>query len=141
MAQVAVMDFPLAATMSGQTRAILVTMPPSNYVEKARWVLQLAKIPFEELKYAPVLHRFATKPKGGSSVPLLYWPTTKQSLTDSSAILDLCAQSLPSLYPTTETKELERYYDESLAPHARRTGDWALISSNGGYQGSSLVSM
>lgn len=108
--------------MSGETRAILVSIPPSNYVEKARWALQLASIPFEEHKYAPVQHRLATKPKGGLSVPLLYWPATKESLVDSSDILDLCARSLPSLYPTKETKQLEHFYDEELGPHARRTG-------------------
>lgn len=101
---------------------MLVSVPASNFCEKARWALQLARIPFREREYAPVLHLFGTIPTGGRSVPVLYWPESKRALTDSSDILDLCAQSLPTLYPTKETKELELFYDRSLGPHSRRTG-------------------
>lgn len=104
--------------------ALLISIPASNYVEKARWALQLAKLPFEEDKFIPVVHAFNTRPKGGDIVPLLYFPSLKKVLTDSSDILDLCAQVLPSLYPTEETKALELYYDKELGSHARKCGEW-----------------
>ncbi|RHY13568.1 hypothetical protein DYB25_011766 [Aphanomyces astaci] len=99
---------------------ILVSIPASNYVQKARWGLRLAKIDFTEEMHAPAFHRFSTRPKGGSSVPLLYCPETKLSLTDSDPILSFCGQHVPSLYPHEHVKALELKYDTDFGPHARR---------------------
>ncbi|GLD93631.1 hypothetical protein PINS_up002223 [Pythium insidiosum] len=108
---------------------VLVSIPPSNFVEKARWALQHAGIPFTEERHAPIFHRFATKPKGGQTVPLLHFPESKQSLTDSSDILDFCATKDPSLYPSDETKQLEKYYDTTLGVHTRRAAYFFLFFS------------
>lgn len=101
----------------------MISIPASNYVEKARWALQLAKVPFEEDKFLPVVHAFNTRPKGSDTVPLLYFPSSKKALTDSTDILDFFAQELPSLYPNEEAKALELYYKE-LGPHVRKCGEW-----------------
>jgi len=103
--------------------ATLVSIPASNYVEKARWALQLTGIAFREEKWAPVFAYFSTKPKGGASVPLLVLPLSKSAvLTNSSDILDFCAQTKPDLYPNEDTKKLELYYDTELGPHTRCCG-------------------
>ncbi|DAZ97902.1 TPA: hypothetical protein N0F65_012165 [Lagenidium giganteum] len=104
--------------MKAMPPALLVSIPASNYVEKARWALQLAEIPFEEEKHIALLAYRSTMPKGGKSVPLL--KTSSFVLTDSSDILQYCAQKLPSLYPNDEAKKLELYYDTELGPHLRR---------------------
>ncbi|DBA04899.1 TPA: hypothetical protein N0F65_006901 [Lagenidium giganteum] len=100
--------------------AVLVSIPVSNYVEKARWALQLAQLPFTEEKHVPIGHYLSTKPKQGRSVPLLYFPSTKRALTDSADILGHCAESLSSLYPNEEVTELELFYDQKLGTHVRR---------------------
>ncbi|KAF1328871.1 hypothetical protein FI667_g6473, partial [Globisporangium splendens] len=100
--------------------ATLVTIPASNYAEKARWALQLAGIPFAEAKYAPLLAYMATMPRGGKSVPLLVVPAENLVLKDSADILDYCATKRPELYPSPHTKELELMFDQELGPHARR---------------------
>jgi glutathione S-transferase len=103
--------------------ATLVSIPASNYVEKARWALQFAGVAFREEKWAPLFVYLSTKPKGGRSVPLLVLPSPSGAvLTDSSDILDYCAQKRPDLYPNEDTKRLELYYDTELGPHARRCG-------------------
>ncbi|KAJ0400751.1 hypothetical protein P43SY_005472 [Pythium insidiosum] len=106
---------------------VLVSIAPSNYVEKARWAMQSAGVAFKEERHAPIFHRFATKPKGGQTVPLLHFPDSKQSLTDSSDILDFCASKNPALYPSEEAKKLERYYDSTLGVHARRAAYFFLF--------------
>lgn len=103
--------------------ATLVSIPASNYVEKARWALQLAGVAFHEEKWAPLFVYLSTKPKGGRSVPVLALSSPKGAvLTDSSDILTYCAQKKPDLYPNEDTKQLELYYDTELGPHARRCG-------------------
>ncbi|DAZ98905.1 TPA: LOW QUALITY PROTEIN: hypothetical protein N0F65_001344 [Lagenidium giganteum] len=107
-------------TRRSMSKPILVSLPPSGYVEKARWALQLAKIEFIEERHVPVFHRRSTKPKGGQSVPLLYFPEQRTALTDSTDIVALAAKTLPSLYPSDEAKQLESHFDNDLGPHARR---------------------
>lgn len=106
--------------------ATFVTIPASNYVEKARWALQLAGVAFTEHKYAPLFAYMSTMPNGGKSVPLLVLPGDGGEkdvvLKDSSDILDYCATRLPELYPTLKAKELELFYDKELGPHTRRCG-------------------
>ncbi|ETW02653.1 hypothetical protein H310_06113 [Aphanomyces invadans] len=102
-------------------RHVLVTIPASNYCEKARWGLRVAKIDFVEEMHAPLFHYMSTKPKGGKSVPLLVTsPST--CLKDSDAILTLCGTALPSLYPHPGVKEKELWFDNQFGPAARRFG-------------------
>lgn len=114
------------AHQASKMAATFVTIPASNYVEKARWALQLAGVAFSERKYAPLFAYLSTMPNGGKSVPLLVVPGKDGEksvvLKDSSDILDYCATELSDLYPTLKTKELELYYDKVLGPHARRCG-------------------
>lgn len=125
---------PTKTTTAADEMATLVTIPVSNFVEKARWALQLAGVTHTERKYAPVFAYVSTMPNGGKSVPLLVLPAPPLSdgihatatkptvLTDSSDILDYCATKLPSLYPTPETKALELKFDKELGPFARCIG-------------------
>jgi hypothetical protein len=102
--------------------ATFVTIPASNYCEKARWALQFANVPFKEEKHAPLLAYTSTMPKGGKSVPLLQFANSKLTLTDSSDILDYCAKHKPSLYSNEKVKEFELRCDEEFGTHARRVG-------------------
>ncbi|WP_175848108.1 glutathione S-transferase family protein [Burkholderia arboris] len=107
--------------------AVLITMPHSHYSEKARWALDRLAQPYREQPHAPLLHRLATLPNGGSSVPLLLHRGAR--FTDSTDILvhiDLL-QGGDCLYPRDtalrqEVEALETQFDEVLGPHARR---WA----------------
>ncbi|OQR94846.1 hypothetical protein ACHHYP_00905 [Achlya hypogyna] len=107
---------------------VLVTIPASNYCEKARWGLRLAKIDFTEEKHAPLFHYAGTVPKGGKSVPFLVLPDGKGVLPDSDEILSYCGKALPSLYPNDQVKAKELYYDNKFGPHARRYAYHMLFS-------------
>ncbi len=125
--------------------ARLVTIPASNFCEKARWGLRLAKIDFVEEIHAPLFHYFSTIPKEGRTVPLLCdlhqdaraedtTEATSITLKNSDDILTHCGTLLPSLYEPLgrdnddddgiakkkRVKELELYFDNSFGPHARR---------------------
>ncbi|RHY14273.1 hypothetical protein DYB38_007987 [Aphanomyces astaci] len=108
-------------------RSVLVTIPASNYCEKARWGLRLAKIDFVEEMHAPLFHYLSTKPKGGRSVPLLV-TSESTTLKDSNAILSLCGTALPSLYPHPVVKEKELHFDNHFGPAARRFGYGLMFS-------------
>ncbi|WP_322085094.1 glutathione S-transferase family protein [Burkholderia sp. BCC1999] len=107
--------------------AVLITMPHSHYSEKARWALDRLDLAYQEQPHAPLLHRLATIPNGGSSVPLLLDRGAR--FTDSTDILvhiDLLRGG-DCLYPRDvdlrpEVEALETQFDEVLGPHARR---WA----------------
>ncbi|KAF0694197.1 Aste57867_14901 [Aphanomyces stellatus] len=101
---------------------VLVTIPASNYCEKARWGLRLAKLDFVEEMHAPIFHYMSTKPKGGKSVPLLVCGGN-MVLKNSDAILSYCGEALPSLYPDgRRVKEKELELDTQFGPAARRFG-------------------
>jgi len=113
--------------------AVLITMPHSHYSEKARWALDRLSLPYQEKAHAPLLHRLATIPNGGSSVPVLVHGGAH--FTDSRDILvhtDLvCGGDL--LYPRDaglrqEVEALETQFDEELGPHARRWAYAQLLS-------------
>ncbi|KAF1776825.1 hypothetical protein JG687_00002629 [Phytophthora cactorum] len=111
----------LSSLASQEPKATLVTIPASNYAEKARWALRLAEIPFFEEKWAPLFAYLSTMPKGGRSVPLLVLPRTpKVILTDSADIVGFCAENHPELYPNEKAKDQEKFFDTKLGPHARR---------------------
>ncbi len=104
----------------------LVTIPFSHFCEKARWALDLARIPYREKPYVPGLHMLGTKVRGrGRSVPVLITP--EGCFTDSTDILrfvDRERRSGPQLYPTAmagsqSAAEIEDWLDEELGPAVR----------------------
>ncbi|RLN55530.1 hypothetical protein BBJ28_00002773 [Nothophytophthora sp. Chile5] len=116
-----------AAHAAHAAPVVLVTIPASNYVEKARWALRFAGVPFIEEKWAPLFVYLSTMPKGGKSVPLLVLPSpSKVALTDSTDIMAFCARTMPELYANEDAKRLETLYDSKLGPHARRCGTTSL---------------
>jgi len=108
-------------------RAVLITMPHSHYVEKARWALDWLSLPYSEEPHIPPLHRLATARHGGRSVPVLVHGARR--FVDSTHILvhadSVCGGD--RLYPQDpaqrrEVEALEERFDEVLGPHTRR---WA----------------
>ena len=112
---------------SSGNRAVLITMPHSHYAEKARWALDRLSLPYTEEAHVPLLHRLATRRRGGRSVPVLVHGPRR--CIDSTDIL-LYADSVcggDRLYPReagqrAEVEALEERFDEVLGPHTRR---WA----------------
>ena len=112
----------------------LITIPFSHYNERARWGLELCRVPYREEAYLPGMHilpvAWATKLGGRAdrvssplSTPLLV-TSDGDVVQDSGAILRFAdarrADGTPTLFSSTEAEELsERYHDE-LGPHARR---------------------
>ena len=110
--------------MSG---ACLVTISVSHYCEKARWALERAGVPFEEVRHPPVLHiAHAWRAGGRRTVPVLIDEAGR--FNDSSAILAHLDEGLPEerrLYPSdpelrAEVERWEERCDEVLGPHVRR---------------------
>ncbi|CAK4082618.1 unnamed protein product [Aphanomyces euteiches] len=115
-----------------RSKLVLVTIPASNYCEKARWGLRLAKIDFTEEMHASLFAYMSTKTKGGKSVPLLFGGKANPDfcLKSSDDILTYCGKSLPSLYPNDRVKEMELQMDNKFGPAARRFG-YSLLFSMG----------
>lgn len=110
----------------------LVTIAFSHYCEKARWALDIAKIPYREDKHLPLFHLAFTRPRGGRSTPLLAL-TDGTVLKDSTDILDWIDAQHP-LWPTAtearaEARAIESQLDERFGPHARRVGYWHLLGA------------
>ncbi|OQS00060.1 hypothetical protein THRCLA_06266 [Thraustotheca clavata] len=116
--------------MGKRLQHVLVTIPASNYCEKARWGLNLAKIDFFEEKHAPLFTYASVVPKGGKSVPFLILPD-ESVLKNSDEILTYCGKTLPSLYPNESVKAKEVYYDDKFGPNARRYAYHTLFSMGG----------
>ncbi|OQS00070.1 glutathione S-transferase [Thraustotheca clavata] len=108
--------------------ALLVTIPASNYCEKARWALTLAKISFREEQHAPMFHMMSTIPKRGRSVPLIKTPDA--TFKSSDEIMAWCAKTLPSLHSPSNAIEKELYFDNEFGPHARRYSYFMVFSLN-----------
>ena len=107
--------------------AVLITMPHSHYAEKARWALDYLALPYVERPQLPLFHRFATRPHGGTSVPVLVHGG--RTCTDSSAILLWADEAAGGgvLFPRDEAVRsdvlmLEEQFDKVLGPHTRRWG-------------------
>lgn len=104
----------------------LISIRQSHYVEKARWALDLAGVPYEETAHLPIMHLLYTLPRGGRTVPMLI--EGLGSLTDSTDILKhLDARAGGGwIYPTGPLHEtvlfLEDGFDTRLGPQVRR---WA----------------
>ena len=112
---------------SPKDAAVLITMPHSHYAEKARWALDYLALPYVERPQLPLFHRFATRPHGGTSVPVLV--QGGRSWTDSSAIVMWADEAAGGdvLFPREEAVRndvlaLEDRFDKVLGPHTRRWG-------------------
>jgi glutathione S-transferase len=109
----------------------LITIPFSHYCEKARWALDLARIPYSEDGHLPLLHRRATKPYASKTVPILV--TDKGALTDSTDIL-VYVDTVHSIYPAhsparADALALEDLLDKRLGPHSRRVVYFHLLDT------------
>ena len=104
----------------------LLTLPPSNYSEKARWALDRLGLPYQEETSGPGFHYLALRRVGGKSMPTLVLDSG-EVLRDSTDILHhLDGQAPPELrlFPTEpslrqEVETLEDRIDEEVAPPGR----------------------
>ncbi|MEW5299062.1 MAG: hypothetical protein WDW36_002111 [Sanguina aurantia] len=102
----------------------LISIPPSHYVERARWALDLGSLPYLEQQWPPVLHFLGTYAAGAKrTVPALLLPSSathpqrKRVLTDSSDILAYVNERLPAawvLYPLDPAQRSEVQRIEQL---------------------------
>ena len=110
----------------------LITMAHSHYAEKARWALDLTRLPYVEDRHLPLFHRLKTRPVGGRSVPVLV--VGDQVYTESAQIVEWASLHGASLFPTDPEQrsialELVRWLDRELGPHARRWGYSELLAT------------
>ena len=114
----------------------LISIKGSHYLERARWALELADLPYSEDCYPPVVHMSATKAatkkgssKGGSStsVPVLITPD-EGVLADSAHIVKYCHAKMGDascLYPKDEAQSKEIDEIETLC--ASKLGVFARV--------------
>jgi glutathione S-transferase len=111
--------------MSDVKSRLLISIPASHYVERARFALDLAGASYVESGYLPIFHYASTRVfyQNARSVPILdetLHDGSHRVLKDSQLIVEhLC----PSLYPApilTQVREWETLFTETLGPHARR---------------------
>ncbi|MDY6897263.1 MAG: glutathione S-transferase family protein [Cyanobacteriota bacterium] len=106
----------------------LITISVSHYCEKVRWALDYLKLPYVEEPHMPPFHRLKTTKLGGKTVPVLV--TENDNFIDSTDILkylDTIVADEKKLYSTNpeqrqKIKELEKLFDEQLAPEVRQWG-------------------
>src|ERR1700730_15544601 len=101
----------------------LVTIPISNYCEKARWALERAGLPYREERHLQGIHRLAARRAGGgATVPVLVTPDGV--IGESAQILAWVDARTPAdrrLFPPEpglrrEVESLCRRFDEELGP-------------------------
>eukprot|EP01099_Mayorella_cantabrigiensis_P003062 TRINITY_DN2398_c0_g3_i4.p1 TRINITY_DN2398_c0_g3~~TRINITY_DN2398_c0_g3_i4.p1 ORF type:complete len:315 (+),score=95.66 TRINITY_DN2398_c0_g3_i4:81-947(+) len=109
----------------------LISIGPSHYVEKARWCLDLYKLPYIEERYIPLYHFRRTVPLGRRQTPLLLEQGKK--IEESSIIcrhihdnyqLPSQVQSQVCLFPTDPTElskvmELDELFGKKLGRATR----------------------
>src|SRR4029079_4762848 len=87
----------------------LITIPISNFCEKARWALERLGIEYEEETHLPLWHRVATFRRGGGrTVPVLV--SRAGFFSDSTDILrylDGFAGEERRLYPAAPRRRFE----------------------------------
>src|SRR5262249_43993863 len=112
---------------------VLVTIPISHYCEKARWALDLAKVPYVEEAHPPFFHMLRTLPsRVGRSTPQLRLPD--RVLPDSRAIVAYAdaARGGDLLIPRDPAEAAEvaawvERFDTKLGPHVRRFAYFHLL--------------
>jgi glutathione S-transferase len=113
--------------------ARLITIPISHFCEKARWILDFTGLAYREERHAPVLHLRATRPAGGSTVPLLVHDD--DVLVDSVAIARHAERLAPAerrLVPEepearSRVLALERELGDTLGIDARLLAYWYML--------------
>jgi glutathione S-transferase len=118
--------------MTAQAPTTLITIPFSHYCEKARWALDVCKVPYCEQGYLPLFHRRAAKRVGATgSVPALVSGTTV--LSDSADIVAWADSQQPGrLLPVDPAQraqaiELEQLFGKRLGPATRRLAYYWLL--------------
>lgn len=107
------------------TRPVLITIPVSHYCEKARWALDRAGIAYEERRYLPAVHRFATLRRRNVTAPVLLCPESGR-LGESREIVEYAnARGARVVCADPEARALADDYDERLGPATRL---WAYSS-------------
>jgi len=114
-------------------RWILETLPISHYVEKVRWCMDKAKIPYEEEKDIGLFWILTT----GRLVPTLHIPGLNISISNSSDILKylyshlkcLDEEKAKFLEPSPKSLELEQKIDKMGAQVRRYIYYHALIAN------------
>lgn len=113
----------------------LITIAFSHYCEKARWALDLRRVPYRERRYLPAMHMLATRRalrgtgagkadrhSSRFSTPILLGAGAP--VTDST---DIVRHVAPDLFEDPEAVELEAYLSEKLGPHTRRVAYWFVL--------------
>jgi glutathione S-transferase len=116
--------------------ARLITIPISHYCEKARWTLDAAGIAYREEPHPPILHRFATRALGGSSVPILvHGAAVHRDSTDIALYVDGLAPSERRILPAdagdrARVLAIEHDLDETLGVDARLLAYWYFLGDD-----------
>jgi glutathione S-transferase len=108
----------MIACMSGQP-PVLITIPVSHYCEKARWALDRAGIVYDERRYLPAVHRFATLRRRNLTAPVLICPETGLVGESSDIIAYADARGARVECEDAEARALADDYDERLGPATR----------------------
>jgi glutathione S-transferase len=105
--------------------ARFITIGFSHYCEKARWALDLARVPYVEDAHVPILHwRSSWGAGGGRTVPVLVTPNDGV-LKESTEILKWADRHGLGLYPEDPERraQVEQWvarFDAEVGPSARR---------------------
>lgn len=113
--------------MPGSAQRIkLVAIPISHYCEKARWGLERAGIDYEEERHLQGFHHFYARRRGGEfTTPVLVFPDSRESIGQSSKILEWVDTQVPAsekLYPDDiagRVRATEHWFDATLGPDGR----------------------
>lgn len=109
--------------------AILLTIPPSHYSEKARWALDRLGKPYVERPMAPPFYMKAVKKAGGRTVPVLIDGETR--LFDSGDILRHLDEQAPEERKLhVGADELEDLLNGELGRNVRRVAYSRIIDRN-----------
>src|SRR3982751_221871 len=111
----------MIACMSRQP-PVLITIPVSHYCEKARWALDRAGIVYDEKRYLPAVHRFATLRRRNLTAPVLICAETGMVGESSDIIAYADARGARVECGDAEARALADDYDERLGPAARLGG-------------------
>jgi glutathione S-transferase len=104
--------------MSGQP-PVLITIPVSHYCEKARWALDRAGIAYDERRYLPAVHRFATLLRRNMTAPVLICPETGRVGESRDIIAYADARGARVACDDPEARALADDYDDRLGPATR----------------------
>ena len=106
-----------------QSQRRLVTFRISPYCEKARWALDWHGIAYEEINWAPGVHRFLAKRCGAKQTCLPILLDGETVIQGSGAIIDWADRQTrdPARRLTvTDAREIEQRADSVIGVHVRR---------------------